>query len=150
AGRILELEGSLALESGPARFGDMAVLVRKADSIAPIARALEDARVPYAVTAGKGFFEARPVADLFRLVRVLANPRDTLSLAAVLRSPLAGASDAALLRLEQSGWRMTESDSPAVRAFAAGLAAWRAQRHEVPLDRLLIRAMGHSGYEHAL
>ena len=96
-----ELRGSLPLEAGAARFGDMAVLVRKADSIQPFTDAFDEAGIPYVVTAGKGFFEAREVNDLTHLLRVLANPRDEISLAAVLRSPLAGVSDATLLALKQ-------------------------------------------------
>jgi len=76
ARRVTEFEGALSLEDGPARFGDMAVLVRKADSIRAFADAFDESGIPYVVTAGKGFFEAREVNDLWHLLRVLANPRD--------------------------------------------------------------------------
>src|SRR5205823_4865657 len=136
AARITALHGSLMLESGLAGFGDMAVLVRKADSIAPLTGAFDESGIPYAVTAGKGFYDAPEVADLTHLLRVLANPRDELSLAAVLRSPLVGASDATLLRLKQSDWALSESDSPTVRAFHGELVSWREARHHVSLVRL--------------
>jgi len=150
ANRIAELQGALPLESGAARFGDMAVLVRKADNIQPLASAFDEARIPYVVTAGKGFFDTREVSDLTHLLRVLANPRDEISLAVVLRSPLVGASDATLLRLKQTGGltsAMANSDSEAVRDFHRELSAWREARHDVSADRLLIRAMDRSGYE---
>jgi ATP-dependent exoDNAse (exonuclease V) beta subunit (contains helicase and exonuclease domains) len=121
ASRIAELRGSLLLEAGPARFGDMAVLVRKADSIGPIADAFDEAGIPYAVTAGKGFYEAREVNDLTHLLRILANPRDEISLAAVLRSPLVGASDETLFRLKQSG-NLADGDFGRCRAGAGRLA----------------------------
>ncbi len=69
----------------------MAVLVRKADSMQPLTAAFDEAGIPYVVTAGQGFYEAREVSDLMNLLRVLANPRDEISLAAVLRSPLVDA-----------------------------------------------------------
>jgi len=150
ASRIAELHGKLSLESGPARFGDMAALVRKADSIQPLVNAFDEAQIPYVVTAGKGFFDTREVSDLTHLLRILANPRDEISLAAVLRSPLVGASDATLLRLKQAGAltsAMANSDVEAVRDFHRELTGWREARHHVSADRLLIRAMDRSGYE---
>jgi ATP-dependent helicase/nuclease subunit A len=139
ARRIGELQGTLALDGGAAGFGDIAVLVRKADSIRAFTAAFDEAGIPYVVTAGKGFFEAREVSDLTHLLRVIANPRDEISLAAVLRSPLVGVSDATLLRLKQAGALAT--------ALPTDLAAWRESRHSISADRLLIRAMDYSGYE---
>jgi len=55
------------------------------------------------VNRGKGFYESREVNDLSHLLRVIANPRDEFSLATVLRSPLAGVSDEALLQLRIMG-----------------------------------------------
>jgi ATP-dependent exoDNAse (exonuclease V) beta subunit len=150
ASRIGELQGSLRLEAGVARFGDMAVLVRKADSIQAFTDAFDAAGIPYVVTAGKGFFEAREVNDLTHLLRVLANPRDEISLTAVLRSPLAGVTDATLYELKQQGnlgEALASSADPAVSAFAVELARWREVRRNVSPDRLLIRAMDRSGYE---
>jgi ATP-dependent helicase/nuclease subunit A len=150
ASRIAELHGTLPLESGPARFGDMAVLVRKADNIQPLAKAFDEARIPYVVTAGKGFFESREVSDLTHLLRAVANPLDEISLAAVLRSPLVGASDATLWRLKQAGaltQAMATSDAEAVRDFHRELTAWREARHHVSADRLAVRAMDRAGYE---
>src|SRR6185436_751658 len=60
AQRIVELRET-------ARFGDMAVLVRKADTIRAFTAAFDESGIPYAVTAGKGFFEAREVTDLTHL-----------------------------------------------------------------------------------
>ncbi len=150
ASRIQELRDSLMLESGEAHFGDIAVLARKADSFSAFTAAFDEAGIPYAVTAAKGFFETREVVDLGRLLRVLANPRDEISLAALLRSPLVGASDGALYELTQRGnmgETMAGSPDVAVREFGAELAAWREARHFVSPERLLIRAMDRSGYE---
>src|SRR5262249_3633816 len=67
ARRIVELNGTLALDTGLTRYGDMAVLVRKADSIQPFTASFDAAGIPYVVTAGKGFFLAREVSDLMHL-----------------------------------------------------------------------------------
>jgi ATP-dependent exoDNAse (exonuclease V) beta subunit len=146
ANRIGELQGTLLLQEGFARFGDMAVLVRKADSIQALTNAFDEAGIPYVVTAGKGFYEAREVIDLTHMLRVLANPRDEISLAAVLRSPLVDASDEYLFRLKQSG-NLADGD---LGDFGRELAEWREARHYVSPDRLLIRAMDRCGYEMTL
>ncbi len=150
ASRIGELQGALSLDKSLARFGDMAVLVRKADSIQPFTAAFDEAGIPYVVTAGKGFFNAREVIDLTHLLRVITNPRDEISLAAVLRSPLVGIADETLLELHRRGnlgAALSTSTDAALSAFSRELEAWREVRHSVSADRLLIRAMDRAGYE---
>jgi exodeoxyribonuclease-5 len=59
--------------------------------------ALEQRGIAVVSQAGKGFYRQQEVQDLVALVRVLADPRDTLALGALLRGPLVGLSDEALL-----------------------------------------------------
>ena len=97
ARRILELTGPST------RFRDVAVLVRNTEVIGAFTAAFDEAGIPYLVNRGQGFYETREVNDLTHLLRVIANPRDEISLAAVLRSPLVGVSDEALLALRTMG-----------------------------------------------
>src|SRR5207248_9421152 len=85
------------------RFGEIAVLVRNSEVMSAFAAAFDEAGIPYLVGRGRGFYEAREITDLIHMLRVLLNPQDEISVAAVLRSPFAGVSDEALLRLKQSG-----------------------------------------------
>jgi ATP-dependent exoDNAse (exonuclease V) beta subunit len=143
---------------------DFAVLVRNTEVIGEFAEAFDEAGVPYVVNRGKGFYETREVNDLAHLLRVIANPRDEISLAAVLRSPLVGASDEALLGLKTMGENLgaqlmrlgsdgadgaTEFD-PADRrkliGFRDRLRGWRTRREYVTFDRLLLEAMDECGY----
>jgi ATP-dependent exoDNAse (exonuclease V) beta subunit len=102
AARILELEGRLPVRQDPAEFRDFAVLVRNSEVLGDFTRAFDNLGIPYVVNRGKGFYETREVVDLMHLLRVLVNPRDEISMAAVLRSPFVEASDEALLRLKRS------------------------------------------------
>ena len=86
---------------------DVAVLVRNTEVIGEFTAAFDEAGIPYVVNRGKGFYETREVNDLTHLLRVIANPRDEISLAAVLRSPLVGVSDEALLALQDDGRRIS-------------------------------------------
>jgi ATP-dependent exoDNAse (exonuclease V) beta subunit len=103
------------------RFGDVAVLVRNTEVLGTLADALDEAGVPYVVNRGRGFYEAGEVADLTNLLRVIANPRDEIALAAVLRSPLAGVSAEGLLALRLQGSQIGGAD-PLVRARPPGRA----------------------------
>src|SRR5207245_9549596 len=116
ARRILELAGL------PFEFKDVAVLVRNTEVISEFTAAFEAAGIPYLVNRGKGFYETREVNDLTHLLRVIANPRDEVSLAVVLRSPLVEASDEALLHLKTMGANMGQALMH-LDASAAGFAA---------------------------
>ncbi|MDE3166383.1 MAG: UvrD-helicase domain-containing protein, partial [Acidobacteriota bacterium] len=142
ARRILEMSGRA--------FRDFAVLVRNTESIAAITAALDSANVPYVVNRGRGFYESREVNDLVHLLRTIANPRDEISLAVVLRSPLVGASDEDLLRLKMEGGSigrgLQEASAPHLAAFRERLAEWRMRRESAGFDRLLAVALDEAGY----
>src|SRR6185369_15026385 len=119
ARRILELlDGETRF-----RFQDVALLVRNTEVLAEFAAAFEEARIPYLVNRGKGFYDNRDVNDLSHLLRVIANPRDEVSVATVLRSPLVGVSDEALLGLKMRGPNIGQSLGELTEATAAEFGA---------------------------
>ena len=159
ARRIRDLEGSLRLARGLAQFGDFAVLLRNSEVVPVFTRVFEQAGIPYLLNQGKGFFETREVVDLTRLLRAINNPRDEISLAVVLRSPFAGVSDEALLRLKAGGnlgsalRRLEHTDDAfsaedlsKLRHFREQMLHWRETRDVAGFDRLLTRAMDETGY----
>jgi len=159
AHRIRDLERSLQLTRGPAQFGDFAVLLRNSEVVPAFTRAFDQAGIPYLPNQGKGFFETREVVDLTRLLRAIDNPRDEISLAVVLRSPFAGVSDEALLRLktggnlgsalrrlEHTGAAFDAEDLVKLRHFREQMLHWRETRDVAGFDRLLMRAMDETGY----
>jgi ATP-dependent exoDNAse (exonuclease V) beta subunit len=138
-------------------FKDVAVLVRNSEVMAVFAAAFDKAGIPYLVNRGKGFYETREVNDLTCLLRVIANPRDEISLAAVLRSPLVAASDESLLRLKimgdnlgasvmRPGAEFDDEDSGKLARFRDRLREWRIRREYVSFDRLLLAAIDDCGY----
>ena len=151
--------GGSACQSAPFAFKDIAVLMRNTEVIPQFTEAFEEAGIPYVVHRGKGFFDAREVKDLYHLLRVIANPQDEISLAAVLRSPLVGTSDEALLGLRLIGGNIGESlmrlgaardltaqDHEKLMRFRDRLRAWRMRRELVSFDRLLAEAIDDCGY----
>ncbi len=139
-----------------ATFGDVAVLLRAMTNVKLLERALTARDVPYLVLKGRGFFEAREVVDLANLLACVDNPRDDLTLAAVLRSPACGLSDDALFLLcearakERALADVIDGDAPARlgpkdrAALARFVAAWRelrAMRASEPVSALVDRAL---------
>ena len=140
-------------------YQDMAVLVRNTEVISAFTDAFDAAGIPYLVNRGKGFYDTREVNDLTHLLRIIANPRDEISLAVVLRSPLVEASDETLLRLKTIGDLATTllhvdaspdgfapDDLQKLTRFAGRLRDWRIRREYISFDRLLLAAIDDCGY----
>jgi ATP-dependent helicase/nuclease subunit A len=140
---------------------DIAVLVRNTEVLGDFSRAFDAAGVPYVVNRGRGFYETREVNDLTHLLRIIANARDEISMAAVLRSPLVLISDEALLRLRAMGDNLAASlmrleprmaaefgaeDYARLLRFRQRLHEWRVRREHVTFDRLLLAALDDCGY----
>ena len=157
ARRVVELLD----ESPEFTYRDIAVLVRNTEVIPPFAAALEEAGVPYLVNRGRGFYDSREVNDLVHLLRTISNPRDEISLAVVLRSPLVEVSDEALLALRLLAENLSAAlgrlgaetqsefgagDFRALLDFRERLRRWRLARESAGFDRLLASAIDDCGY----
>lgn len=161
AQRMLELRGKLQVGERKATFGDMAVLVRNSVVFKAFAEAFEQAGIPYKQSRKRGFLETREALDLTHLLRAIANPRDEVSLAVVLRSPLVRLSDESILRLEavsenlgEALSRLTEAqegefhdlDRVRLYEFRQQLAEWRRAAPHISIDRLLLTALDDCAY----
>jgi len=100
----LRLVGSITIRDRDAEGGtrlcearDIALLVPTNSDLWRYERALEDNGFTVATQAGKGFYRRQEVQDLIALTRTLVNRRDRLALGALLRGPLIGFPDEALL-----------------------------------------------------
>ena len=89
-----------ARESGEiGSWSEVAILCRTTNSFELYENALDDAGIPYVTASGKGFLRRPEVRDLINVLRALADPADDLAMAGLLRSPMFGLSDTALLQL---------------------------------------------------
>ena len=157
--RIFELHETLRVGNPPrpVRWSDFAVLLRTHDQVSRFAATLREAEAPYQLSAGRGFFQAPEVRDLVHFLRILRNPRDEIGLAAVLRSPLVGLSDEALLRMKLKARNLAEAlhnppildgqDAKKLESFRQRFAYCRRVREDQPADLLLTRLLAESGYE---
>lgn len=167
AHRIRELRRSLHLgepgQTHAADFRDFAVLCRNSDSMEPILDAFNTSGIPYVSGRRVSFLVSREGRDITALLQVIANPRDSISLAMLLRSPLVALSDEGLLRLRllagsvtsglnrfahsNDGAAMPEPDRSRLAAFCVHLDRWRQDQPIVALDTLLSRALSDCGVD---
>jgi ATP-dependent helicase/nuclease subunit A len=144
----------------PAEFGDIAILARSRSGFESLTTALRRSGIPFVIHSGKGFFSTQEIIDVHSYLSFLHNPNDDLSLAAVLRSPFFGCSDADIYSLRgsnSSGAKTTtlwerlcalaptnKEDSPLVRAqLLLGEMIPLAARMPIPsLIRLLLERSG--------
>jgi ATP-dependent helicase/nuclease subunit A len=92
------------------RYSDIALLFRAMTHVQTYESVFRRANIPYQTVLGRGFYEREEITDLIQLLRFLDNKTDELALAAVLRSPLCGISDNALLAMRCAPW-LDEQDT---------------------------------------
>lgn len=89
---LMAREIKILREQGRA-YRDMVCLFRTRTAIPLVEKVFADAQIPsHAVSRGP-LFEAQEVLDLINLLKTLTDPKDSLSLVGVLRSPLFSCSD---------------------------------------------------------
>jgi len=124
-------------DSGEFDYRDIAVLVRTLGSTGPFERAFDHLRIPFLLTGGRTFLEARETRDLLALLAALVNPLDEIPLVGVLRGPLVGLSDHQISKMTREGWRAEfERRFGSVRELAGFVAP----------DRLIAIALDQCGY----
>ncbi len=157
--RIIDLRHTSGFD-----FRDFAILCRNSDSMRPILAAFDRAGIPYVCGRRQSFLLAREGLDITALLHTIANPRNSIALATVLRSGLVGISDEALLRLRLltgsltgglnaaafDGTKLAEfesGDAHKLARFAGNLKRWRAEQPAIPRDLLIARALNDCGFE---
>jgi ATP-dependent helicase/nuclease subunit A len=160
-----------ALSGAPraVRFADIALLLRSFTDVPLYEAGFDRAGVPYYTVKGRGFYDCREVRDLAALLGAIDDSRNSIELAAALRSPLFGLSDQCLLEMalhldeERAAGRprqfWTLFDDPredfawlgagrdAARAAYAALAELRAMRERASLGAIVERALELTRFE---
>ncbi|MBI4618171.1 MAG: UvrD-helicase domain-containing protein, partial [Planctomycetes bacterium] len=81
-----------------------AILVRTTGVLETYLEPLRAAGIPYVVERDRNFYRRREVIDAASLVRAIVDPNDHVALVSLLRSPVVGTPDAALLPLWGRGF----------------------------------------------
>ncbi|HET6862168.1 MAG TPA: UvrD-helicase domain-containing protein, partial [Pyrinomonadaceae bacterium] len=99
ASQVARRINSLMQSTPSLKYSDFALLFRAMTNVQIYESTFRRANIPYQTVLGRGFYDREEISDLIQLLRFLDNKTDELALAAVLRSPLCGLSDNALLAL---------------------------------------------------
>jgi ATP-dependent helicase/nuclease subunit A len=123
--------------SGGVALKDIAILVRALGATKPIERALDRFGIPFVVSGGRTFLEAREIRDVMGLLAALVNPLDEIAVVGVLRSPLVGMPDEKIFGIGRDGWRAE---------FERWFGKLRPMAGFVAPDLLLASALDECGY----
>lgn len=142
------------------RPGDIAILFRALSDVALYEEALRRYGISYYVVGGRAFYAQQEIYDLLNLLRAVAYPADTLSLAGALRSPIFALADETLFWLAQHHGGMAAGlaadplpaaigprQQQRVRHATAVLQALRDMRDRVPIAQLIHEALHRTGYD---
>lgn len=124
ARRILALKRS----SPELKYGDIALLFRAMTQVGIYESVFRRANIPYQTVLGRGFYEREEITDLIQLLRFLDNKTDEIALAAVMRSPLCGISDNALLALRCAPLLAEVETADPLRGFSVTRRLYTALR----------------------
>lgn len=95
-------------------YGDFAVIYRANLFSKPFEEALRRLRIPYSVVGGTSYFEYREIKDLTAYLKVIANPRDDLSLLRAANIPKRGLGTSAIGRISEFA---AKHSLPLIEAF---------------------------------
>lgn len=123
-------------------FSDIAVLYRTNAQSRAIEEAFLRYRIPYAVLGGLKFYERKEVKDVLAYLRVIANPRDMVSLRRIINLPPRGIGKVSLDRFFARGER-----SAHIEEFFALIDALREERAKLPLSQFIKAVLARTGLE---
>ena len=135
-------------------YRDIAILLRTRTGADLYTAALDRAGIPYHFDSGQGFYQQPEIRAVAHLLQALDDPSDEAAAVAVLKSPLAAASDSELLQLRAAigdgplrldPERLPESYEGRLREPIAAVAELRRDLHRFGLPGLIdhvIRASG--------
>lgn len=132
AARIREL-----VDSGECEYRDFAILVRALSATEAFERSLDRFGIPFLVSGGRTFLEARETRDILALLAALVNPLDEIAVVGLLRGPIFGMSDEEIFRIGREGWS---------REFEKIFGAARRLAGFVAPDLVLASALDACGY----
>ncbi|MBI2981440.1 MAG: UvrD-helicase domain-containing protein, partial [Deltaproteobacteria bacterium] len=151
-------------EGGARRYNDFAIFYRTNAQSRTFEEEFQKRKIPYEIFGGIRFYDRKEVKDILAYVRVLVNPKDSLSLKRLINTPARGIGKKTVELLEQYADRhnlpLREALSQAgaidglasgarqkLTEFSAALDRWLHQMESLRLPDLVKRIIEESHYE---
>ena len=137
----------------PIEYGDIAILIRSRRHLPDLEHALLEAGIPYLTTSGVGFYQRQEIYDIWNYLNFLNAPSENeASLAAVLRSPAFGISDADLYEISLQGrtnfWEKAQNyqtRSEHLKCAIHTLKKHSPLAHRMPVNQLIVTIVNETG-----
>ena len=149
-------------EEKRAEYRDITILLRSLSYAQAFVKILSDAGIPVFANTGGGYFDNIEVLTILSLLRIIDNPRQDISLLAVLHSPIYGlsANDLVEIRLNcpkgdfynalklylSSSCEKSIAAGEASQRFWEDLQRWRRLKSQLPVSKLISVIFDESGY----
>ncbi len=130
-----------ALASGK-NYDDIAVLYRTNAQSRNIEEHLIKSNLPYRIVGGFRFYARKEVKDVIAYLRVIHNPKDSVSWKRIINVPPRGIGKKAEERLKDSGWDLTEVQ----KATGLPFIDWVKNKERLSTDELMDQVLAASGY----
>ena len=144
-------------------FGDFALLYRTNAQSRALEDELRNAGIPYTIVGGLRFYERKEIKDILAYLKLVANPRDELSLRRIVNVPKRGIGDATILKLqdfaianevslydamdraeENEAW--SSALAKKLKAFHQRIEAFREQKDRLSVEQLAQEIVSAVGY----
>ena len=137
----------------PIEYGDIAILIRSRRHLPDLEHALLEADIPYLTTGGVGFYQRQEIYDIWNYLNFLNAPtKNHASLAAVLRGPAFGISDAELyeisLQTEESFWDKAQNYQRPTNYLSTAIDILKKHSkfaHRMSVNQLIITIVNETG-----
>lgn len=106
-----ELEGGL-------EYKDLAVLYRTNAQSRNMEEALIRSNIPYKIVGGQRFYARKEIKDIIAYLRVIHNPKDSVSWERIINVPTKGIGQKAVEQLKATKWDLKEVDSKTKLPFS--------------------------------
>ena len=155
------------IKARQAHFSDYAVLFRTNDQPRLFEEQFRRYSVPYVLVGGQSFYDRKETRDILAYLKLLANPRDEISLLRVINTPQRGIGQTTVRRFietsnaqESSIWevlnaedgsvQMTSAAARSVRGFRDLIAKYRKMVYDKPLPEVVEQLIHEIGYQEEL
>ena len=138
----------------PIQYEDIAILLRSRRHLPDIEHALLEAGIPYLTTSGVGFYQRQEIYDIWNYLNFLNAPTENhISLAAILRCPAFGISDAELYEISlQKGttsfWDKAQNYQECSDYLSRAIDTLNKHiqlAHRMPVNQLIVTIVNETG-----